>query len=300
MPEPYAVMREKIKNRLREKTDDQRIREIKKVLSELPSIYRELRIELAQELKGLTKRRASRANIGKSRYPSIRKMSPQLVMVSFQGSNARPLFQKLSGRRIGFSQQIFLGNFFHRDVSIQLLLAPEIYEGTANSNRELMSVIRATDGLLIYVRNKSDISNVISELQKAKIAVSFREAEKVEKGDEMTCLPSLVVYEKENPTESSIAVQVDDIQRIKDEAHRCLGLTRIYLTKTNRDGFSLPPLVFMQDAVSVEDVLNKIARTSKSKFKYAKVWGSSTRFDGETFGLRRQLSDGDIIRIYGI
>ena len=51
MPEPYAVMREKIKNRLKCKTDQQRLRELKKILSELPQLYKNLRVELKQELK---------------------------------------------------------------------------------------------------------------------------------------------------------------------------------------------------------------------------------------------------------
>ena len=303
MPEPYAVMREKIRKRLLNKTDDQRIGELKQILSELHPIYKELRVELKQELNDLTKKRASRANIGKSRYPAIRKVQPQLAIVSFQGSNARPLFQKLSGRRVGFDPQIYLGNFDHRDVAFQLLLIPEIYEGAADDDRELMSIIRATDGLLIYAKSKNDLLNVIAELGKAKIQVSRIRGDLVENGGETAHLPSLVVYEEEDPTEPATTVQVDNVQRVKDEAYKRLGLTRIYLTKTNREGFSLPPLIFIHEAVTVEDVLTKIARTSrtsKSKFKYAKVWGASAKFDGETFGLRRLLSDGDIVRIYGI
>ncbi|UCD96513.1 MAG: TGS domain-containing protein [Candidatus Bathyarchaeota archaeon] len=300
MPEPYAVMREKIRKRLQNKTDDQRIRELKQVLSELHTIYKELRVELTQELSDLTRKRVSRASIGKSRYPAIQKARPQLAIVSFHGSNARPLFQKLSGRRIGFDPQIYLGRFDHRDVAFQLLLIPEIYEGTADDDRELMSIIRATDGLLIFTESEKDLLKIIAELRKAKIHVNLEKGNPAEKGDEMTRLPSLVVYKEPNPTESATGVQVNDVQRIKDEVYKRLGLTRIYLTKTNRDGFSLPPLVFMQDIVSVEDVLTKIARTSKSKFRHAKVWGASAKFDGETFGLRRLLSDGDIVRIYGI
>lgn len=39
MPEPYAVMRDKIKRRLQGKSGNQRIREIRAILTELPPIF---------------------------------------------------------------------------------------------------------------------------------------------------------------------------------------------------------------------------------------------------------------------
>ena len=43
MPEPYAVMRDKIKRRLQGKSGNQRIREIRAILTELPPIFKGIR-----------------------------------------------------------------------------------------------------------------------------------------------------------------------------------------------------------------------------------------------------------------
>lgn len=53
----------------------------------------------------------------------------------------------------------------------------------------------------------------------------------------------------------------------------------------------------MDGPSTVEDVLDRL-RISKTGFKYAKVWGPSTKYDGAAVGLKRELRDGDIVRIY--
>ncbi|MEM4268111.1 MAG: TGS domain-containing protein, partial [Candidatus Woesearchaeota archaeon] len=47
----------------------------------------------------------------------------------------------------------------------------------------------------------------------------------------------------------------------------------------------------------VEDVCNKLHRDFVNKFKFARVWGKSAKFPGQTFSLRHNLMDGDIIEI---
>jgi len=34
------------------------------------------------------------------------------------------------------------------------------------------------------------------------------------------------------------------------------------------------------------------------RFKYAKVWGPSAKFDSERVGLDRELSDGDVVQLH--
>jgi hypothetical protein len=89
---------------------------------------------------------------------------------------------------------------------------------------------------------------------------------------------------------------MSDVERIKCEILTCLGIYRIYLTRTNKNGFVKPPLIFM-NGPSIADVLDKLKITQNS-FKYAKVWGPSIKYDGEVVGLKKGLSDGNIIRIY--
>jgi len=296
MPEPYAVMRDKIKRRLQGKSGNQRIREIRAILTELPPIFKGIRSELQNELGALYKTERSKSK-GRGRRP-IRKKSPQMVILGHAGSNDDILFLKLSGRsEESYNQGILLGSLNYNDVSIQLLLAPHIYSGITDDNRELFSLLRATDGLLIVANDDRDFQMSVAELNKAGIYPYNRQKGQctITVGG-IAYIPSIAVYEKEAPKTDLCVLSVNDVDKIRSGIYECLGITRIYLTRTNKDGFTRPPLIFM-DELTVEDVLDEL-RIFKTGFKYAKVWGPSTKFDGGVVGLKRELHDGDIVRIY--
>lgn len=297
MPEPYAVMRDKIKRRLQGKSGNQRIREIKAILNELSPIFKSIRSELQNELGTLYKTERSKSK-GRSRR-AIRKKSPQMVIVGHSGSNKDLMFLQLSGRsEESYSQGILLGSLDYNDVHIQLLLAPYIYSGIVNDNRELYSLLRTTDGLLIVNNDDVDFQMTIAELNKAGIFPCNRKKGQCMKTiGAKTFLPSLAIYEKEVPKTDLNVLSTNEIAKIRSGIYDCLGITRIYLTRTNKDGFTKPPLIFMDGPSTVEDVLDRL-RISKTGFKYAKVWGPSTKYDGAAVGLKRELRDGDIVRIY--
>jgi len=297
MPEPYVVMRDKIKRRLQGKSGNQRIREIKAILNELSPIFKDIRSELHRELEVLYKTERSKSK-GRGRR-SIRKKSPQVIIVGYSGSNKDLLFSKLIGRsEESYSQGILLGSLYYNDIFIQLLLAPYIYSGIFNHNRELVSLLRTTDCLLIVCNDYGDFQRLIAELNKAGIfPCNWQKGQGMITVGAKTFLPSLVVYEKEAPKTDLNFLGINEIERIRSGICGCLGITRIYLTRTNKDGFSKPPLIFMEGPNTIEDVLDKL-RISETSFRYAKVWGPFTKYDGSVVGLKRELHDGDIVRIY--
>jgi len=297
MPEPYVVMRDKIKRRLQGKSGNQRIREIKAVLNELSPIFQDIRSELHMELEGLYKTERSKSK-GRSRH-SIRKKSPQMVIVGYSGSNKDLLFLKLSGRsEASYNQGILLGSLNYNDIYIQLLLAPYIYSGIAKDDRQLFSLLRATDGLLIVSVDDGDFQRSIAELNKGGIfPYNRQQSQGIKPVNAKTFLPSLAIYEKKAPKTDLNALSIDEIRKIRSGIYECLGITRIYITRTNKGEFTKPPLIFMDGPRTVEDVLDKL-RISTIGFKYAKVWGLSTKYDGGVVGLKRELHDGDIVRIY--
>ena len=216
-----------------------------------------------------------------------------MVILGHAGSN-----DDILGRsEESYNQGILLGSLNYNDVSIQLLLAPHIYSGITDDNRELFSLLRATDGLLIVANDDRDFQMSVAELNKAGIYPYKRQKGQctITVGG-IAYIPSIAVYEKEAPKTDLCVLSVNDVDKIRSGIYECLGITRIYLTRTNKDGFTRPPLIFM-DELTVEDVLDEL-RIFKTGFKYAKVWGPSTKFDGGVVGLKRELHDGDIVRIY--
>jgi hypothetical protein len=56
--------------------------------------------------------------------------------------------------------------------------------------------------------------------------------------------------------------------------------------------------MIMRRGARVEDVCRKLHREMVEKFRYARVWGKSVKFQGQRVGLGYMLEDGDILTIY--
>ena len=58
------------------------------------------------------------------------------------------------------------------------------------------------------------------------------------------------------------------------------------------------PLIVKKSS-SIEDVCIKLHKDFKRRFKYARIWGGSVKFDGQQIRrLSHELKDGDIIEIH--
>lgn len=53
----------------------------------------------------------------------------------------------------------------------------------------------------------------------------------------------------------------------------------------------------MQQGVSVEHVCHAIHRTLVEQFKYALVWGTSTKYSPQRVGISHVMHDEDVIQI---
>ncbi|MEM4524371.1 MAG: GTP-binding protein, partial [Archaeoglobaceae archaeon] len=76
---------------------------------------------------------------------------------------------------------------------------------------------------------------------------------------------------------------------LKEEIYRKLRFIKVYL-KPPGEKVSEKPMV-LREGARVEDVCRKIHNDFVEKFKYARVWGKSVKFDGQRVGLDHILSD---------
>lgn len=83
---------------------------------------------------------------------------------------------------------------------------------------------------------------------------------------------------------------------LKERIYQSLDFIRIYMRpKGGPTDFEEPLIAREGDTVS--DVCNKIHRRMRREFRYALVWGSSAKFDGQKVGLNHQLHDKDVLTI---
>ncbi|MCC6018496.1 MAG: TGS domain-containing protein [Candidatus Verstraetearchaeota archaeon] len=86
-----------------------------------------------------------------------------------------------------------------------------------------------------------------------------------------------------------------DLLKLKSEIYGMLNVIRVY-TKEVGGSPSKKPLV-VPKGFRVIDVARIIHSQLYNNFSYARVWGSSVKFDGERVGPDHVLNDGDVVEI---
>ncbi|MCA9478595.1 MAG: GTP-binding protein [Nanoarchaeota archaeon] len=76
-----------------------------------------------------------------------------------------------------------------------------------------------------------------------------------------------------------------------------LDLIRIYLKEPTKAADLDEPLIVFRN-FSVGDVCKKLHKDFVSKFKFARVWGKSAKFEGQKVMLKHHLKEGDILEIH--
>ncbi|MBS7652402.1 MAG: GTPase [Candidatus Bathyarchaeia archaeon] len=75
-----------------------------------------------------------------------------------------------------------------------------------------------------------------------------------------------------------------------------LGIIRIYTKEPGREPSPVP--IVWKGRTTVAEVAKALHTDFYKRFKYARLWGPSSKFPGEKVGLDRELSDGDIIELH--
>jgi ribosome-interacting GTPase 1 len=85
-------------------------------------------------------------------------------------------------------------------------------------------------------------------------------------------------------------------QKIGEKIFHLLKITRIY-TKEPGKGTAEEPIV-CKPGTTVGDLARIIHNDFYTRFKYARIWGPSAKFDNEKVGIDRVLLDGTVIQLY--
>lgn len=86
------------------------------------------------------------------------------------------------------------------------------------------------------------------------------------------------------------------VEELKRRIYDELGLMRVFLKPPGREADMSEPMVLPPGA-TVRDVCTRLHKDFLRKFRHAKVWGKSVRFQGQKVGLEHRLADGDVVSI---
>jgi len=88
------------------------------------------------------------------------------------------------------------------------------------------------------------------------------------------------------------------MEDLKESIYQKLGFISIFLKEVNKKPDMEEPLIMFKDC-TIKDVCNKLHKDFVTKFKFARVWGKSAKFDGQIFHkMDKSLQDGDILELH--
>ena len=89
-----------------------------------------------------------------------------------------------------------------------------------------------------------------------------------------------------------------NIENLKDLIFDKMNFIRIYCKEAGKKAHLDEPLIIFRDA-TLKDMCSKLHKDFITKFKFARVWGESAKFEGQTLRrLDHTIMDGDIVELH--
>lgn len=87
------------------------------------------------------------------------------------------------------------------------------------------------------------------------------------------------------------------IKQLKKGVYDKLNLMNLFLKEVNKPADMEEPLIIFRKS-TIKDVCLKLHRDFVDKFKYARIWGKSAKFPGQTIGINHCLEEDDIVELH--
>ncbi|MDF2957553.1 MAG: Ribosome-interacting GTPase RBG1 [Candidatus Alkanophagales archaeon MCA70_species_1] len=197
------------------------------------------------------------------------------------------------------------------------VLRRELYEAGIRTNKTPPNVeIRKRDKGGLAIKNESSLADttireILKEYKIHNAEVFINEEITVDELIDVLegnrkYVPALVVVNKIDLLDEATLPNIENaiyisakertnLETLRNAIFDTLGFIRVYLKPPGGEP-SKEPMILRRGA-TVEDVCRKIHNDVARKFKYARVWGRSVKYDGQHVGLSHELCDGDVVTI---
>ncbi len=88
-----------------------------------------------------------------------------------------------------------------------------------------------------------------------------------------------------------------NLDALRENIFKKLGLIRIYMKKPGKEADIKEPLIIKKGS-TIEDVCVKVHRGFLNRFRFARIWGKSSKFPGQKFNLKHKLEDEDVLELH--
>ena len=88
-----------------------------------------------------------------------------------------------------------------------------------------------------------------------------------------------------------------NMERLKELIFERLNLIRLYLKEAGKEADMVEPLI-IKAKPTIRNVCERLHKDFVTKFKFARVWGPSSKFPGQKFMLDHVMKDKDVLEIH--
>ena len=259
----YALAQERYQ---KAKTREEKIEALEEMIKEAPSHKggENLRKQLKQRLAKLKRQKIAKAARKSISIP--KEGDAQICIIGMTNSGKSTLLSKLTNAKPKISDIPFtttkpeIGTWDYGGVKIQIIEIPSTFKPS------LMSIAKASDGVILLYRNENEREELEIILKNFRI---------------------------NNPTAGVMIGK--NIEKVEREVWEMLGLIRVYCKEPGKKAVKKP--LVLKRGSSVKDASKRLHKDFFEYFKFARVWGSS-KYPGERVGLEYKLEDKDVLEIH--
>jgi hypothetical protein len=158
----------------------------------------------------------------------------------------------------------------------------------------------------------SGVHNAVVEVMRESTIEDFRNAI----NDGIVYLPSFIVFTKADLPGTKNAVEElrkryqkfevvpvsltkeINLEMVRHKIWEKLDMIRVYTKEPGRKPKTEAPVCLKSEENTVKDLAEHIHKDFIKKFRFAKVWGKSAKFGGQTIGLDHRLKDKDVVELH--
>ncbi|UCD03943.1 MAG: TGS domain-containing protein [Candidatus Woesearchaeota archaeon] len=273
-------------------TDKDRLKALRKMLSTAPTHKgaEKMRAHIRKQISKYKDLAQKEGKTKKVKSLSIKKEGAgQIVFVGLPNSGKSTLLSKLSKKHVEIADYEFTTTepiqrmIPFENIKLQGVEIPAIYDGfyESENGRQFFGLIRNSDFVIIVLKSKDGLPILKKEFEKANINLNSKS--KYHEGF-IDYMPSM-----------KITWEDFDDQKLINKIWKKLDRIRVQ-TRAGRKVAEKP--IILNRRATVRDVAKKIHKDFIKKFKYAKIWGPSAKFDAQQVGLEHELKDNDIVEIF--
>ena len=257
--------------------------------------YKHAKIQIL-DVPGIVRGAASGRGRGKEVLSVIQNADMVLMIVDVLRPDAYPVIQKeIYDARVRLNQEkpdVRIRKKIKNGIRIgKTVKLPELKDETivaickefriSNAEVLIRTPITADQFIDVIERNKIYIPGVVV-LNKIDLVSSER----------------LEEIKKEIKPDICISAQTElNTEILKEIIFQKMNYIRIYCKEAGKPADLKEPLI-LKDGMTIRDMCHKLHKDFVKQFKFAKVWGPSSKFGGQILMLKHKLKDEDIVEIH--